>query len=93
MKAFFKEKGLYLFCLAMVLAATVTGVLAVRTVVRNVSDLTKTRQQSLQEEENNLWNVPDAAINEPVTDLPQSTPAPSAKPSVLPSASGASGAS
>ncbi len=93
LKAFFKEKGLYLFCLAMVLAATVTGVLAVRTVVRNVSDLTKTRQQSLQEEENNLWNAPDAAINEPVTDLPQSTPAPSAKPSVLPSASGASGAS
>ena len=50
LKAFFKEKGLYLFCLALVLAATVTGVLAVRTVVRNVSDLTKTRQQTLQEE-------------------------------------------
>ena len=34
-KAFLREKGLYLLCLALVLIATVTGVMAVQTVVRN----------------------------------------------------------
>ena len=32
-KQFFREKGLYLFCLAMVFAATAAGILALRTVV------------------------------------------------------------
>lgn len=39
MKAFFKEKGLYLLCLALVLVATVTGVLAVSKVVHSVTEL------------------------------------------------------
>ena len=36
-KQFFREKGLYLFCLAMVFAATAAGILALRTVVSNVA--------------------------------------------------------
>ena len=43
-KQFFREKGLYLFCLAMVFAATAAGILALRTVVSNVADLTRTRK-------------------------------------------------
>ena len=37
-KQFFKEKGLYLFCLAMVFAATAAGILALRSIVGNVAD-------------------------------------------------------
>ena len=44
-KQFFREKGLYLFCLAMVFAATAAGILALRTVVSNVADLTRTRKE------------------------------------------------
>ncbi|MGN0984137.1 MAG: peptidoglycan DD-metalloendopeptidase family protein [Gemmiger sp.] len=88
MKAFFKEKGLYLFCLTLVFAATVVGILAIRTVVRNVSDLTRARQDTLEEEPS--WNIPDAAVNNPVTDLPQSTLAPSAPSSASGSSSGSS---
>ena len=44
-KAFLREKGLYLLCLALVLIATVTGVMAVQTVVRNVKSLTDARQK------------------------------------------------
>lgn len=87
MKAFFKEKGLYLFCLALVFAATVTGIVAIRSVVRNVADLTQARKDALEEE--STWNSPDAAINNPVTDLPQSTSTPSAPPSESASSSGA----
>lgn len=89
-KRFFREKGLYLFCLAMVFAATVAGILALRSVMRNVADLTRARQEALQEE--NTWNAPDAIANNPVTDLPVETPQPtsSAQPSAPGSSSGAS---
>lgn len=88
MKAFFKEKGLYLFCLALVFAATVTGIVAIRSVVRNVADLTQSRKNALEEDA--TWNAPDTAINNPVTDLPESTSTPSAPPSGPESSSGAS---
>ena len=45
-KQFFKEKGLYLFCLAMVFAATAAGILALRTIVNNVADLTRIRKEA-----------------------------------------------
>ena len=48
-KAFFKEKGLYLFCLALVFAATAAGILALRSVVNNMSELTQLRKDALQE--------------------------------------------
>ena len=35
-KAFLKAKGLYLVCLALVFAATITGIAAIRSVVRIV---------------------------------------------------------
>ena len=84
-KAFLREKGLYLLCLALVLIATVTGVMAVQTVVRNVKSLTDARQKALEEQ---TWNQPDALANSPTEDLPIATPmpSPSAAPSPEPSA-------
>ena len=70
-KQFFREKGLYLFCLAMVFAATAAGILALRTVVSNVADLTRTRKEALQND--SAWTQPDTAI-----DKPSATPAPAA---------------
>ena len=62
-KQFFREKGLYLFCLAMVFAATAAGILALRTVVSNVADLTRTRKEALQND--SAWTQPDTAIDKP----------------------------
>ena len=70
-KQFFREKGLYLFCLAMVFAATAAGILALRTVVSNVADLTRTRKEALQND--SAWTQPDTA-----TEKPSATPAPAA---------------
>ena len=70
-KQFFREKGLYLFCLAMVFAATAAGILALRTVVSNVADLTRTRKEALQND--SAWTQPDTA-----TEKPAATPAPAA---------------
>jgi len=58
-KQFFKEKGLYLFCLAMVFAATAAGILALRSIVGNVADLTRIRKEALQDD--SVWTQPDAA--------------------------------
>ena len=77
-KAFFKEKGLYLVCLALVLIATVTGVLAVNRVVASVADLTAARQKAL--EENSVWNQPDTIVTNPAEDVPVATPAPTQAP-------------
>ena len=49
-KAFLKEKGFYLVCLALVFAATITGILAVRNVVRGVGELTEAKHRQLEEE-------------------------------------------
>ena len=65
-KQFFREKGLYLFCLAMVFAATAAGILALRTVVSNVADLTRTRKEALQND--SAWTQPDTAIDKPAQD-------------------------
>lgn len=48
-KAFLKAKGLYLVCLALVFAATITGIAAIRSVVRGVEDLTRIQKQALEE--------------------------------------------
>ena len=42
-KNFFKEKGLYLFCLALVFAATAAGILALRSVVNYITEVTQLR--------------------------------------------------
>ena len=83
-KQFFREKGLYLFCLAMVFAATAAGILALRTVVSNVADLTRTRKEALQND--SAWTQPDTAIDKPAQDVPKptTTPAATEKPSATP---------
>lgn len=83
-KQFFKEKGLYLFCLAMVFAATAAGILALRTVVDNVADLTRTRKEALQND--STWTQPDTAIDKPAQDVPKptTTPAVTEKPAATP---------
>ena len=86
-KAFFKEKGLYLFCLALVFAATAAGILALRSVVNNMSELTQLRKDALQED--STWTQPDTTVDKPATDVPKPTTAPSAAPSAPPSSSGA----
>ena len=45
LKHFFKQKGLYLACLAVVFAATAAGVLALRSVLDHVVELTGTAQE------------------------------------------------
>ena len=85
MKAFFKEKGLYLLCLALVLVATVTGVLAVSKVVHSVTELAGARQKVLEEE--SAWNQPDTIVTNPAEDVPLATPAPTSAPSASPSPS------
>ena len=85
-KAFLKAKGLYLVCLALVFAATITGIAAIRSVVRGVEDLTRIQKQTL-EEGTDVWDSPDAAVNQPAQDVPVATAQPSPAPSAAGSAS------
>ena len=59
-KAFLKAKGLYLVCLALVFAATITGIAAIRSVVRGVEDLTRIQKQASSAQQGTLphagWN-------------------------------------
>lgn len=87
-KAFFKQRGLYLVCLALLLVATITGVLAIRSVVRNVADLTESRKNALEEDA--AWNQPDTIVTNPAEDVPVQTPVPSPQVSAQPSESPAS---
>ena len=87
-KAFFKQRGLYLVCLALLLVATITGVLAIRSVVNNVADLTQSRKNALEEDA--AWNQPDTIVTNPAEDVPVQTPVPTPQPSAQPSGSSAS---
>ncbi len=87
-KAFFREKGLYLICLALVFAATAAGILALRSVVNNLAGLTtRNGQQALQEDD--TWDQPDTTVTNPASDVPEPTSTPSAAPSAPASSSGA----
>ena len=86
-KSFFKEKGLYLFCLALVFAATAAGILALRSVVNNMADLTQPHKDALQED--STWDQPDTAVNNPASDVPEPTSTPSAPSSGQDASSGA----
>lgn len=85
LKAFWKEKGLYLVCLGLILAATVASIWAIRNVMRGVGQMEA--QQNTQQG-GAAWNAPDTAVNNPASDVPQPTPAPSAAPSAPPVSSG-----
>ena len=89
-KSFFREKGLYLFCLALVFAATAAGILALRSVVNNMTELTQLRKDALQED--STWDQPDTTVNNPASDVPEPTSTPSAPPSGQDASSGASSA-
>ena len=77
LKHFFKQKGLYLACLAVVFAATAAGVLALRSVLNHVVELTTTQEDTPWQDDTTV-NKPDTTQPEPVR-----TPAPvsSAPPS------------
>ena len=86
LKAFLKEKGLYLVCLGLILAATVASIWAIRNVMRGVEQLNQ--QNTVQEDA--TWDQPDTAVNTPASDVPQTTPTPSAAPPASSSSAGAS---
>ena len=84
LKHFFKQKGLYLACLAVVFAATAAGVLALRSVLNHVVELTGTAQEETPWQDDTTVNKPDTTQPEPVR-----TPAPAS--SASPSSNAASG--
>ena len=88
-KAFFKEKGLYLVCLALVFGATAAGIVAIRSVVQNFANWAEARHIT---EEENVWNQPDALANQPATGVPEPprSSAPSVTPAPVPSSSASS---
>lgn len=59
LKHFFKQKGLYLACLAVVFAATAAGVLALRSVLNHVVELTGTAQEETPWQDDTTVNKPD----------------------------------
>ena len=73
-KQFFKEKGLYLFCLAMVFAATAAGILALRSIVGNVADLTRIRKEALQDGHSRMR--PSTSLPRMYQSLPRRRPQP-----------------
>ena len=75
-KQFFKEKGLYLFCLAMVFAATAAGILALRSIVGNVADLTRIRKPA--DDVPKPTQTPAAAEKPAATAAPEAAQAPAA---------------
>ncbi len=77
LKQFFKQKGLYLACLAVVFAATAAGVLALRSVLNHVVQLTTTQEDTPWQDDTTV-NKPDTTQPEPVrTPAPASSASPS----------------
>ena len=95
LKHFFKQKGLYLACLAVVFAATAAGVLALRSVLNHVVELTGTAQEETPWQDDTTVNKPDTTQPEPVrTPAPVSSASPSSDAaSGVPAASPAPAAS
>ena len=88
-KQFFKQKGLYLACLAVAFAATAAGVLALRSILNHVAQLANTAQEEAPWQDDTTVNKPDTTQPEPAR-----TPAPVSSASPSPdAASGAPAAS
>ena len=83
-KQFFKQKGLYLACLAVVFAATAAGVLALRSILNHVVELTNTAQEEAPWQDDTTVNKPDTTQPEPAR-----TPAPASSVSPSPDAASA----
>lgn len=80
-KQFFKQKGLYLACLAVVFAATAAGVLALRSILNHVVELANTVQEEAPWQDDTTVNKPDTTQPEPAR-----TPAPASSASPSPDA-------
>ncbi len=82
--SFSGEKGCICSVWPWCLQPTAAGILALRTIVSNVADLTRTRKEALQND--SAWTQPDTAIDKPAQDVPKptTTPAATEKPSATP---------
>ena len=85
-KQFFKQKGLYLACLAVAFAATAAGVLALRSILDHVAELANTAQEEAPWQDDTTVNKPDTTQPEPAR-----TPAPASSASPSGSAGGSPG--
>ena len=85
-KAFVREKGLYLLCLAVAFAATAAGILALRRIVGHLTGQPDAASGLV--EQDTLWEQPDTAVEKSVVDIPKPTltptPAPTATPQPTP---------
>ena len=85
-KAFCKQNAAYLAGLALAFAATIVGIVALRSIIDNIAHPAQERPSW---EEDVTWDLPDTTVQNPVTDLPITTPQPTSKPAAA-SSSGAS---
>lgn len=83
-KAFFREKGIYLLCLAVALAATMAGILALRRVVGRLTGQLTEHSATLQQD--SVWDQPDASVEKPAADVPKPVQTPAAVPTPAPQA-------
>lgn len=82
-KAFVREKGLYLLCLAVAFAATAAGILALRRIVGHLTGQPGTAP-GVVEQPDTLWEQPDTAVEKPVADIPKPTQTPAPTPTPTP---------
>ena len=82
-KAFVREKGLYLLCLAVAFAATAAGILVLRRIVGHLTGQPGTAP-GVVEQPDTLWEQPDTAVEKPVADIPKPTQTPAPTPTPTP---------
>ena len=81
-KAFVREKGLYLLCLAVAFAATAAGILALRRIVGHLTGQPDAASGLV--EQDTLWEQPDTAVEKSVVDIPKPTQTPTPVPTATP---------
>ena len=81
-KAFVREKGLYLLCLAVAFAATAAGILALRRIVGHLTGQPDAASGLV--EQDTLWEQPDTAVEKSVVDIPKPTLTPTPVPTATP---------
>ena len=81
-KAFVREKGLYLLCLAVAFAATAAGILALRRIVGHLTGQPDATSGLV--EQDTLWEQPDTAVEKSVVDIPKPTQTPTPVPTATP---------
>lgn len=81
-KAFVREKGLYLLCLAVAFAATAAGILALRRIVGHLTGQPDAASGLV--EQDTLWEQPDTAVEKSVVDIPKPTQTPTPAPTATP---------